>query len=405
MAKSFFVDKITTTETYDAYPWNFKGNTYKLPGYPTPITESHCEDAFGSLENGARLIESLLVMYETTHDKAYLHWAMDLSVHWISMRGIGPNSVSPVAWNQGIPLIEPLFNVETYSPHNPSLIIWAMAHLCHIILIEEQSTLCAQNFDPALLEKYGASIPTLSQYTTYGLFADWLVHRLVESMDFLISNFWLGPNKGFRDASGYAPGAINQQSSFGAALFYLGHLSNSSPCFGNSGTYSGLQSYLDKAANIATLFTEPFLVCDFVLNGSLTTCVPNTCVNQLPFVSSPTSQSFWWYIDGYGIPRDSCLNQDVVDREEWLNFSMNPNQNGVRFFEDISHAVRTMYFPIVCEKNNFSSQGFHFFDPSDMAKFSNTFKNVIWNANEGKCYPNVTGNPILRPSCYQTDRL
>jgi hypothetical protein len=28
-------------------------------------------------------------MYETTHDKAYLQWAMDHSEHWVSMRGIG----------------------------------------------------------------------------------------------------------------------------------------------------------------------------------------------------------------------------------------------------------------------------------------------------------------------------
>jgi hypothetical protein len=388
-SKSFFEHDpvVGNIGNYPAYPWDFLGNTYKLP---STILATDCKSAFESLENGARLVESLLVMYETTHDKAYLHWAMDLSVHWISMRGIEPGSLSPFAWNQGLPLIDPVLSAETYSPHNPSLIIWAMSHLCHIILIEESTILCAQNFDPVLLEKYGSTLPTLPQ-NTYGYFADWLVHRLVESMDFLITNFWLGPDKGFRDASGFAPGAINQQSSFGAALFYLGHLSNSSPCFGNSATYSGLQSYLDKATNIATLFTEPFLVCDFALSGFLTTCDPTTCENQLPFVSSPSSQSFWWYIDGYGVPRSSCFNQDVVDRAEWLNFSMNPDEDGVRFYEDISHAVRTMYFPIVCEKNNFSSQGNHFFALGDMQKFANTFKNVIWNSNQNKCYPNVRG--------------
>jgi hypothetical protein len=147
----------TSTNPADfTYSWNYAGNIYKLPSSPT---SSDCELAFGSLENGARLIESLLVMYETTHDKAYLHWAMDLSVHWISMRGIGPNSPSSFAWNNGLSDLGP--GEGTYSPHNPSLIIWAMAHLCHVILIEEQSTLCTQNFNRLLLEKYGNALPTL----------------------------------------------------------------------------------------------------------------------------------------------------------------------------------------------------------------------------------------------------
>jgi|LakMenEpi03Aug12_release.lakeMendotaPanAssembly.Ray.scaffolds.fasta_scaffold92929_3 hypothetical protein len=389
-AESFFLDDNWLPNLnleYEAFSWNFQGNTYKLPSAPTTITAAMCQSAFGSLENGARLIESLLVMYETTHDKAYLHWAMDLSVHWISMRGIGPNSPSSFAWNNGSSDLGP--GEGTYSPHNPSLIIWAMAHLCHVILIEEQSTLCTQNFNRLLLEKYGNALATLPQ-DTYGYYADWLVHRLVESMDFLISNFWLGSTIGFRDEDG-GPGAINQQSSFGAALFYLGHLSNTTPCFGNSTTYSGLQSYLDKAANIATLFTEPFLVCDFILGGSAITCLPYTCESQTPFVYRLATDSYWWYVDGYAIPRESCLTIDVVDREEWENFSFNPSQDGVRFFEDISHGVRTMYFPLVCEKNNFSTQGYHFFDPSDMEKFANTFKNVIWNPNQNKCYPNVRG--------------
>lgn len=386
-SKSFFQHTPANFQPYPAYPWDFLGNTYKLPDYPTTITETHCKSAFESLEDGARLIESLLVMYETTHDKAYLHWAMDLSVHWISMRGIGPNSPSSFAWNNGSSDLGP--GEGTYSPHNPSLIIWAMAHLCHVVLIEEHSTLCAQSFNRLLLEKYGNALPTMPQ-DTYGYYADWLVHRLVESMDFLIANFWLGSTSAFRDEDGN-PGAINQQSSFGAALFYLGHLSNSSPCFGNSNTYSGLQSYLDKATNIATQFTEPFLVCDFPFNGTLKICLPHTCENQLPFVLNPPTLSYWWFLDGYNIARAPCLTHDVVDRDEWNDLGEDPEDDGKRFFEDISHGVRTMYFPLVCEKNNFSSQGFHFFDPSDMEKFANTFKNVIWDPDQEKCYPNVRG--------------
>lgn len=76
------------------YTWNYINNIYKLPPAPTTITAAMCQSAFNSLENGARLIESLLVMYETTHDKAYLHWAMDLSVHWINQRGIGRGNAS-----------------------------------------------------------------------------------------------------------------------------------------------------------------------------------------------------------------------------------------------------------------------------------------------------------------------
>jgi hypothetical protein len=94
-SKSFFNhDPDGNVDSYPAYAWSFMGNTYKLPDYPTPITEADCKSAFESLENGARLIESLLVMYETTHDKAYLHWAMDLSVHWISRERLGQENKS-----------------------------------------------------------------------------------------------------------------------------------------------------------------------------------------------------------------------------------------------------------------------------------------------------------------------
>jgi hypothetical protein len=87
LSHSFFSDNTSLpNQTYDAYTWSYFGNTYKLPAQPD---SSHRYSAFGSLESGARLIESLLVMYETTHDKAYLHWATDLSVQWISRKGIG----------------------------------------------------------------------------------------------------------------------------------------------------------------------------------------------------------------------------------------------------------------------------------------------------------------------------
>jgi hypothetical protein len=82
-SKSFFLNIYAEDVPYNLYAWNHKGNTYKLPPATTP-TKAMGEAGFNSLENGARLIESLLVMYETTHDKAYLHWATDLSVHWIS---------------------------------------------------------------------------------------------------------------------------------------------------------------------------------------------------------------------------------------------------------------------------------------------------------------------------------
>jgi hypothetical protein len=90
-AKTYFLDDNWVHNLkleFDHFSLNFQGNTYKLPPSPTTITPGMCQSAFNSIENGACLFESLLVMYETNHNKAYINWAMDLSLHWISMRGI-----------------------------------------------------------------------------------------------------------------------------------------------------------------------------------------------------------------------------------------------------------------------------------------------------------------------------
>ena len=81
-------------------------------------------------------------MYEITHDKAYLIKAINRSIQLINARG-GATAPSPFAWasgwnNTGIA------SRNTYVPNVPGNILHPMAHLCHLILIDEYSTLCAE---------------------------------------------------------------------------------------------------------------------------------------------------------------------------------------------------------------------------------------------------------------------
>lgn len=184
--------------------FNYIGNNYD-----TDV--SNLSTQLGNLEFTGYMIESLITMYETTKDKAYLIKAINKSIELINTRGLngGP---SPYTWKGGTP----------YNPNPAGLVMWAMAHLCHLILYDNP-VLCATPLPNNLLEPNTSNYPYTNGIATYGLFADWLARRCVETLDWYLQTYWISSNEGFRDEHTAEYGAaINQQAPFAAAFFYLG---------------------------------------------------------------------------------------------------------------------------------------------------------------------------------------
>jgi hypothetical protein len=349
--------------------FNYIGNNYNPNIYHQDpiILDSLLKQQLGNLEFTGYVIESLITMYETTKDKAYLIKAINKSIELINKRGQngGP---SVYTWKGGMP----------YNPNPAGLVLWAMAHLCHVILYDYPE-LCSSPLPTNLLTPNTSNYPYTNGIATYGLFADWLVRRCVETLDWYLQIFWISSNEGFRDE--HTPdfgAAINQQAPFAAAFFYLGHLSNIIPCFAYQGFYSGLASYTERAAELARLFTSNVkLYKDYYCSSSFPECFERPVFNF-----DLSKNSYWWFTRGWGYTKNEKRCSPLSNKEKRakcsLYFDINPNASHI---EDIGHGIRTLIYPLLCYKYNFISGGIPFFNTTDMFRFRNTFVNAIWNGD------------------------
>jgi hypothetical protein len=76
--------------------------SYPYNNYLLPLNATKAKEQFENLDNVGPILESLIRMYEITHDKAYLIKAINKSIQLINSRGgaTAPNS-SPYAWASG----------------------------------------------------------------------------------------------------------------------------------------------------------------------------------------------------------------------------------------------------------------------------------------------------------------
>jgi hypothetical protein len=381
--------------------------SYSANNYTYPSNYTEAELQFGNLDNVGPLLESLIRMYEITHDKAYLIKAINQSIQLMSARN-GATAPDQYAWASGWNNTGISSNKDTYIPYSPSKILHPMAHLCHLILIDEYSTLCPAAL-PVSPTNLIPDLPTLPQ-NTYGQFADWLVHECVKSLDWSISRFWLGDTEGFREEhEGGFGGAINQQADYAAALFYLGHLTDINPCFAYQGYYSGLQSYMDKASNLAYLYNSdiklytPYNLFPWQGTPGYQWCYPSEnfpCFTKPVFNYVASTDSYWWYVTGWGFPKDhidnllsDCDGEYRVDCQYYIDINPDADLGDYRAIEDISHGIVTLSYPRILNKYNATSGGSLMFDNTKMLRFRNVIKNVAWNQDSyaPKFYSTVRG--------------
>lgn len=74
--------------------------SYQYNNYTYPNNANDAVSEFGNLESVGNILESLIRMYEITHDKAYLIKAINKSIQLMNARG-GATAPSPYAWASG----------------------------------------------------------------------------------------------------------------------------------------------------------------------------------------------------------------------------------------------------------------------------------------------------------------
>jgi hypothetical protein len=204
----------------------------------------------GNAGNGtAYVLESLLRMYETTKDKAYLYefirHALELQ-HWRGNCGAqgGCSDLSKFEyWHDSYQ-----FSGHMYED---GLLCWAFSHFVYLVMHEN-----LYNIDNTPLHQFDFVQPIFNHFgvtfNTFHDFANWLRIRTQETLNFYTygikqdgsvgSSYWIDDSKCFaQNAGATGPEVINKQSSFGAALFYIG--------ITNPNT-----DYLHKAAMIALAY-------------------------------------------------------------------------------------------------------------------------------------------------------
>lgn len=187
----------------------------------------------------------------------------------------------------------------------------------------------------------------------------------------------------------------------------MGHLKDINPCFAYQGYYSGLQSYMDKASNLAYLYTGTI---ELYKDNNDCNSSDENCFELPVFRYISSTDSYWWHTNGWGYSKThiqwhpfwSC-NQEYRIKCSFFE-DITPDieiDNGkiifkdYRAIEDISHGIRTLIYPRILNKYNATSGGNLLYDNSKMLRFRNVIKNVAWNQdiNVPKFYS--TGQTIL----------
>jgi hypothetical protein len=197
----------------------------------------------------------------------------------------------------------------------------------------------------------------------------------VESLDAIIAEHWY-ENVGFEGAA-----AVNMQGGFAGALLHLGHMATV------NGTYSGLQSYLDRGARLTALFRSHVDIEDDCSCSSY----------SQPVLRSAPHNAYWWYHAGWEVKDKSCSSSCFpfihIDQPDLNTYQ--------EFIEDISHAIPALIIPFMSYRYSLYTNGFYPFTDTEMARFRNTFTKYVWNATAGGFHNAVNGQDApVSPSSY-----
>lgn len=339
-----------------------------FPGYIDGNSNSAGTDGMANQlsERLNDVTNSYIRMYQATGDKAYLIKFINWSIKVQSVRLDNLNSTLRPGW---VPLT---------SIYREGRILAPMAEFAY--RIKNTPDLSSIAIPQQLID-----IPTnftsqigSAQLTNYGQFADWLMSRVLQTIDWYNSNFFFNSGTAYREEGAQEALEINMQSTFGSTLIYAGlydPVQVSNPI---------LIGYRGKANIIASKYKSFINItdkCDQVFPS----CVPNEYHNPVLAYNS-ISDCYSWFSAGWQIAFRNCLSQcgPHLSQPNFLDYT--------DFIEDISHGAATLKFPIAMNEIYYGQ----FYD-EDLVRFRNTFTKKIWDPSQNGFHFNVRGDELNAP--------
>lgn len=300
----------------------------------------------------ADVLSALLLMYETTGDKAYLVKFVALTYH-IQVNLRQDNGViSYPGWRD--------FLNDDYNQHQQDgNTIAPMAEYVYLLKNNNQLyntplppiNVLGNTFDALIYPANSANIA--ENIYTYGGFAEWLSTQILQTLNSYLNNqpSYFTNQTGFRyietplnKTSHNSAIDINQQGGFSKALLYMGLALNDN-------------QLLQKSFKIAQLYKSSVVFLDHCFNGSI------KMLYNAP-VMQTSNNAYWWYHRGWSVTKHECNKPKIFTK----NFS-----DYIEWVDDISHALNVLALPLSMHKTNNTQ----FFTNTDMVKWHNTFTQLI----------------------------
>jgi len=306
--------------------------------------------------NNYGVYESLLYMYETTKDKAYLYKFMKKAIEIIEDRG------NDYYW---FVCSDPSF------PFNGRLTM-ILSHFTFLIYS-----------DPVLYSTEIYNPSEYKDYTTFGDFASWVYHNVDLTLNEALTDnsVWLGECAGFSkngDNDTISIGELNYQSPWACSLLYT-YLTTLYAQ--NMGIGTENVNYGVKVIQLARLYFNekvPYNLTKHEYNKIMKDyCTMDDYTPYHSVLHNPNNYSYYWWHNGWKLAKEG----------DYLGM------------EDIGHGALDILFPILYNKYAYIFEDHlttgDYFTTDQMLHFRNTFTKNIYNANSNsyadKFYPAVDG--------------
>ncbi len=264
-------------------------------------------------------LDALLIMYETTKDKAYLQKFIKQAIKIYNSRS-----------DKFIKEKKSIYWCDETRIYMNARILWPLAHFVTII-----------NSD-TLLKKEKIDSINKKDFVTYNEFAHFLNSNNLEVTDFLISRFWIRNRGMFKPRNiddSYSLFTknnlmeLNMQASFGCSLIYM-YLSNLNRI-----------DYKEKVVQMAKLYHQ---------------------------------KATFNFITKKKIKKETLQYIDSIDAYVWNHSGW--SSSGSKYKEDIGHASFDILFPILFNRyGNILKieENQSYFDQTEMKRLNNTFIKLI----------------------------
>lgn len=323
--------------------------TYQTP-FNTPADSD--ESTFGDVMNA--VLEGYITMYQTTKDKAYLYKFVSQSLCIMKNR----NDYSGELPNA--PIWSTLYYQNGY-------IAATLSRFVYLVKKEEPALLTIPLYQFSDIDPSNNGFGVY--YPTFGDYAEWLGHRVDETLNlYITNNFWadnIGFKKNLADKEGLA---INQQVGYGRALLYMG--------LSDPNTYD----YISRVTKLITLIKSSVVFHDGCENQGF---------NNKVFQHNTSDNTYFRYHFGWAVPTRDCGRGLSYYYSE-------PKYSGfTSLVEDASHGIYDELLLRDLYTTNVSS----LIDIDDMIRLRNTFTKKIYDGNGGfNNAVNGADNPIANHS-------